>query len=453
MKVSFQQIAVGIPDLDKEYMDAVRILRNPKDLDNALAQIQANNAGFKRVLVPLSWIVADRERAKLYWQHVHTLGLRFLDGQEIPPDIPVTRTEEVIIIEMANSPSFVAVSSLSESIDIARRITKLQEVLSKQRQDSGRIVTGSFNEASQYKLIAQLHHFMYCNSDRAPFSGLISEMVEWYRPGHWSDEVMHVSRFAMEPVVRLALETAGSFSNPHTLKLALQYAHSCKLMKLDDRRRWIMDEIQKLPDLPQEKQARAILLEYTDGMLKSQAGEGQLAPEGLLERMKVETPIVQACVWRCAACLSLAYRSHNRTAFFIEMSRKAFKLAASTNQSSMSDEDKIIPLYLDTIDLISEVEEQRKIYSRHIERLNETIVKVRKADNKAFTFIMGLIDLKIRLTIGMEAGFDEPILYETYQKITGNHEAMIAVESLNQMAVKDFCFFDIKAIQSRLDKW
>lgn len=236
MKVSFQQIAAGIPDLDKEYMDTLRTLRNPKDLDNALAQIQANNAGFKRVLVPLSWIVADRERAKLYWQHVHILGLRFLDGQEIPQDIPVQRIEEVIIIEIANSAGFVAASSPSESIEIARHVTKLQGNLSKLRQSSTSMVTGSYNEAAQYRLLAQLHQFMFCNPHRAPFSGLISEMVEWYRPGHWSDEVMHASRFAMEPVVRLALETAGSFSNPHTLELALQYAHSCKLMKLDDRR-------------------------------------------------------------------------------------------------------------------------------------------------------------------------------------------------------------------------
>lgn len=214
-----------------------------------------------------------------------------------------------------------------------------------------------------------------------------------------------------------------------------------------------MDEIQKLPDLPQEKQAREILLQYTDGILNAQAREGQLAPEGLLERMKVQTPIVQACVWRCAACLSLSRENYDQAASYVEMAYSAFKRAASTEASSMSDEDKLIPLYLETISLIAEIERNQKVTRHHIEKLEDILLRVYTADKRASTFMIGLYDLKIQMKIRKEIGFSEPIRYRTYFDISKDLATITSIEADLRRAVKDFCFFDIKSVEARNGEW
>lgn len=449
----YAAVAAQIPDCRFEYQEHVERLRNNSGINSTLSQLKKRNAGHEQVLVLLAWIVVDKDRSTLYWSHVRELGFSFLDGFEVPLAVQIVRTEEARLVEIANSTSFIRIKSPTDSVLVAREITQAQKILINSQGEATKFLPNSYSEVAQDTLLSQLYDFMLRNRHRAPFSNLTSEMVKWYRIGHWSDERAHASRFAMEPVVRLALETAGSFSNPQTLELALQYAHSCKLMKLDDRRRWVMNEVEKLPDLPQEKQARTILLQYTDGLLNAQAGQGQLAPDGLLERMKVQSPIVQACVWRCAACLSLSRKAYDQATSYVEMARSAFSRAASTDISSMSDEDMLIPLYLDTIHLIVEIETNQKVTSRHIENLNQIIFQLDQADENASTFLVGLFDLKIQLIIRKENGFNEPICYRTYHDITKDLAAIKFVKSDLQKAVKDFCFFDMQAVEKRISEW
>lgn len=331
-----------------------------------------------------------------------------------------------------------ALSCITELHEFEKKLDRLFRSSAPQRDIS-------FTDLNKRKRIQALDLFISSLPDK-PMNQFAEPLAQLYLIGHWADMRMHRSRREYADIVQRVLRSKPDFSNPSVMLLALEYANNCKLFGDLHDRAWVFDQLRDLGPLSKERDACTLFKQRTDDLL-SLTGDDDAAR--IIDMVEITTPIGEAYAWRCAACRTLA---KGRTDKAVENAAKAriwFNKAASEAGAELSPEDRMVPVYLDTIELIADVERRQKVTMNHVKRLDRILAASRSTDRRAITLEAALYDLKARYILRHRIGDQEEIDTSHAIRFDDVDDLFRLAGLLLENATPDFCIFDMNDIRQR----
>lgn len=255
----------------------------------------------------------------------------------------------------------------------------------------------------------------------------------------------HKSHIDFNNLARCVLRSCADFSNPSVALLALEYAHNRKIFGDLEARSWALNKFENFEALAKQDEVCTLFKQRTDDMLLTTNNNAA----HLIDILGIDSKISRAYAWRCAACRTLAAGQTDLAAYNASQARIWFDKAASEAGTILNVEDKMVPIYLDVIELMVDVARRGGVETQHIERLTKIANTLSFADSRAVTIRAALYDLKaqyiLQTYVGDMTSF-EPTHAIRYDDVL---DLLIRSSDLMKDATPDFCIFDMNDIMNR----
>ncbi len=399
----------------------------------------------KRFIKPyIQWLLHDCSLTSRYIQFCDMKqfsvckDVGFLEIAAIPSKAALDKHSNLIIS------STEAIKNSTRALEVLHELRNTEGNLDEMRQ-AGSLGNEYFAEgAVRLHNIKLIEHFVY-NSLGKPLEYLAEPLANLYLVGHWADLRAHKSNRDFNPLARSVLRNCKDLSNPSVALLALEYAHNCKIFGDHEARAWALGKFDNFEALAKQKEVCTLFKQRTDDMLVTTGDDAA----HLIDILRINSNINRAYAYRCAACRTLAADRIDLAAANASQARVWFDRAASEAGTILSAEDKMIPIYLDVIELMIDVAHKERIVSDHIERLDKITNILRRADYRALTLRAALYDLKAQYILQTYVADMES--FEPTHAIQYNDVFDLFTRSFDLMkdAVPDFCIFDMNDIMNR----
>lgn len=427
--------------IDTEALEK-RLLPNP--INTVLSELRPTGSTVNLHLL-VAWIIHDNEILEKYQKFCREKNYIFYESfgfneVKLSATAPPKSFDQMLILEKDD-----LIKNVGQALAC---VTELHEIelkldgLFRSRAPESEISIANLNKR---KRIQALELFMSSLHERH-MDQFAEPLAQLYLVGHWADMRMHRSKREYADIVQRVLRSKPDFTNPSVVLLALEYANSCKLFGDLYDRAWVFDQLRDLGPLSKERDACTLFKQRTDDLL-SLTGDDDAAR--IIDMAEITSPIGEAYAWRCAACRTMAKGLIDKAVENAAKARIWFNKAASEAGADLSPEDRMVPVYLDTIELMADVERRQKVTVNDVNRLNRILAASRSTDGRAITLEAALYDLKARYILRHRIGDEEEFDRSHAIRFDDVDDLFRIAELLLENATPEFCIFDMNDIRQR----
>jgi hypothetical protein len=419
-----------------------RLLSNP--INTILSELRPKGSTVNLHLL-VSWIIHDNELLEKYKNFCREENYDFCEvvgfyDVKLSASVPRKSFDQMFILEKEDW-----IKNIEQAISYIVELHGYEVKLDRLFRSKGSQKDASFTDMHKRKRIQALELFLSSLSDNH-MHHFAEPLSQLYLVGHWADMRMHRSRREYAHIVQQVLRGKVDFANPSVVLLALEYAHNCKLFGDLHDRAWVFDQLRKLGPLSKERDACTLFKQRTDDLLSLTEDENA---EQVIDMAEITTSIGEAYAWRCAACRTLAKGRIDKAVENAAKARIWFNKAAAEAGAELSQEDRMVPVYLDTIELIADVERRQKVTKNDVSCLNRILATSRSTDPRAVTLEAALYDLKARYILRHRLGNYEDVDSSHAVRFDDVDDLFRIAGLLLENATPDFCIFDMNDIRQR----
>ncbi|WP_121119090.1 hypothetical protein [Croceibacterium ferulae] len=327
----------------------------------------------------------------------------------------------------------------------AHQLVEIERKLNRLRYGDGADWTQLLHlRAGKSQLIGKLH-FYVCEHDA---SAILQQLGSLYTVGHWSDRAAHESVAEYSDLVATGIEKAADRTDPDILRLILDYAQNHRVR---NDPRGIAEALSWLPSfrsLGRDQRTAMILRDRADYVLEHSDLSAEETCDSFLKKLRGTEGKESASIWRCEACLAVASGRFEVATNAVKRARALLKA-----ESLSTREDRMIPQYLDAIELIIALRTGSRPSQEIANALDAVIRKVREIDPLASAFIAGLYHTLADILFDLAKRGSDRSGEQTAEALSVQSRAF----GLLQRSVKLFCIFDMpelqKAGRDRLERY
>lgn len=228
----------------------------------------------------------------------------------------------------------------------------------------------------------------------------------------------------------------------HVLKMGMELAHVLQVNGNHQGGAWVLSQLPELEALPDDPTITQAFLRRADTVYPMRDVGASALAEFIGDRFGRKCSREGASMWRCAACASLKLRNYENALACVDESRRHLHVMPR------STEEQLIPLYLETIEIIAGLHLNKNILpvEKTIATFERIIVDVMKITADYEPFLIGIRSeiIKLRLQHRPRRNHNAEQNLQSLMTLKNDVEKTIGSQ------IRVMCFFDFDDIEQEI---